>query len=152
MTEKCPIDRILIQTVKRKCLFLDKFSHWMHFELSFLSTFGASNDKNVIKMTCPFLLKNLITANRKEFVIWWLLMVWYTWHHAIGYLNIVQIDPPHKSHDTPVPYPTLHHVVTEMCTCVHISVTKWCIVGYLSDALWDLWDGSIGPFDGSIEM
>ena len=26
---------------------------------------------------------------------------------------------------------------------VHISVTKWCIVGYLFDALWDLWDGSI---------
>ena len=23
---------------------------------------------------------------------------------------------------------------------VHISVTKWCIVGYLSTALWDLWD------------
>ena len=33
--------------------------------------------------------------------------------------------------------------VTEMCTCVHISVTKWCIVGYMPDALWDLWDGSI---------
>ena len=26
---------------------------------------------------------------------------------------------------------------------VHISLTKCCIVGYLSDALWDLWDGSI---------
>ena len=30
-----------------------------------------------------------------------------------------------------------------MYICVHISVTKWCIVGYLSDALWDLWYGSI---------
>ena len=30
-----------------------------------------------------------------------------------------------------------------MCTYVHISVTKWCIVGYLSDAMWDVWDGSI---------
>ena len=29
-------------------------------------------------------------------------------------------------------------------TCVHISVIKWCIVGYLSDALWDLWGGFIG--------
>ena len=27
------------------------------------------------------------------------------------------------------------------CACVHTSVTKWCIVGYLSYALWDLWDG-----------
>ena len=26
---------------------------------------------------------------------------------------------------------------------VHISVTKCCIVWYLTDALWDLWDGSI---------
>ena len=25
-----------------------------------------------------------------------------------------------------------------MCTCVLISVTKWCIVGYLSAALWDI--------------
>ena len=53
------------------------------------------------------------------------------------------VDQSHKSHNAPVPYPTMHHFLTEMCTCVHISVTKWCIVGYLSDALWDLWDGSI---------
>ena len=24
---------------------------------------------------------------------------------------------------------TMHHFVTEMCTQVHISVTKWCVVG-----------------------
>ena len=36
----------------------------------------------------------------------------------------------------------MHHLVTEMCTLVHISVTKWCIMGYLSGALWDLWEGS----------
>ena len=53
------------------------------------------------------------------------------------------IDRLHKSHNAPFPYPTRHHFITEMCTCVHISVTKWCIVGYLPDALWDLWDGSI---------
>ena len=49
----------------------------------------------------------------------------------------------HKSQNASGPYPTMQHFVTEMCTCVHISVTKWCIVGYLSDALWDLWGGSI---------
>ena len=48
----------------------------------------------------------------------------------------------HKSHNAPVPYPTLHHFVTE----VHISVTKWCIVEYLSDALWELWDESINTW------
>ena len=29
-----------------------------------------------------------------------------------------------------------------------ISVTKWSIVGYLSDAKWDLWDGSIHTYRG----
>ena len=32
---------------------------------------------------------------------------------------------------------TMHHFVRGMCTCVHISVTKWCIVRYFCDALWD---------------
>ena len=54
-----------------------------------------------------------------------------------------RIDPSHKSQNISVPYSIMQHFVTEMCTSVHISVTKWHIVGYLSDALWDLWDGSI---------
>ena len=37
----------------------------------------------------------------------------------------------------------MHHFVTEMCTRVHISVTKYCIVGYGTNVFWDLWDGSI---------
>ena len=36
------------------------------------------------------------------------------------------VDLLHKFHSAPF--------------CVHISVTEWYIVGYLSDALWDLWD------------
>ena len=28
--------------------------------------------------------------------------------------------------------------------CMHISVTRLCIMGYLSNELWDLWDDSIG--------
>ena len=44
----------------------------------------------------------------------------------------------------PFPYPTMQHFVADMCTCVHISLTKCCIVGYLSNALRsDLWDGTI---------
>ena len=53
------------------------------------------------------------------------------------------IDLLHNSHNAPVPYPTMHYFVTEMCTGGHISVTKWCIVGYLYNALWDMWDGFI---------
>ena len=41
------------------------------------------------------------------------------------------IDLFHKSYKAPVLHPTMHHFVTEMCTCVHISVTKWCIVRYI---------------------
>ena len=39
--------------------------------------------------------------------------------------------------------PPVHQIVTEMCTHVHISVTEWWIMGYLSNALWDLGDRSI---------
>ena len=40
--------------------------------------------------------------------------------------------------------PTMHHFVAEMCTPVHMSVTKWYIAGYGTDALWDLCDKFIG--------
>ena len=43
-------------------------------------------------------------------------------------------------------HPKMHHFVTEMCTYVHISVTKWCIVGYEIDASWDLCHESIENF------
>ena len=48
-----------------------------------------------------------------------------------------------RSHNAPVSYPTMLHFVIEMCTCVHISLTKWSVVGYLCEALYDLWDGFI---------
>ena len=55
------------------------------------------------------------------------------------------IDSSHNSHNALDKYPTMHHFVTEMCTCVHISVTKWSIVGHGTVALWDLWDWSNKP-------
>ena len=43
-----------------------------------------------------------------------------------------------KSHNAPVPYPTMHHLVTEMCTrarfcykMVHCGIFVWCIVGFV---------------------
>ena len=44
------------------------------------------------------------------------------------YINILSSDLSHKSHNAPF--------LTEICPCVHIGY-KWCIVGYLSDALLD---------------
>ena len=55
------------------------------------------------------------------------------------------IDLLRKPHNAPVTYLTVHHFVTEMCTCVHISASKSCIVVNLSNALWYLWDGPIAP-------
>ena len=52
-------------------------------------------------------------------------------------------DPSHKTHNASDKYPTMHHFVTEMCTHVPISLTKWCIMGYGTDALWDLCNRSI---------
>ena len=46
----------------------------------------------------------------------------------------IAICPSHKSHNAPDKYPTMDHFVTEMYTHVHISVTKWCILGYETGA------------------
>ena len=48
-----------------------------------------------------------------------------------------------KCHNASVPYRTMHYLVTEMCTCVHISAPNLFIMGYLPNAFRDLWDGSI---------
>ena len=56
---------------------------------------------------------------------------------------IAQIQQCTSTHNSPASYSTRHQFVTEMCTYVHISATKWYIVGYLSDALWVCWDVSI---------
>ena len=53
-------------------------------------------------------------------------------------INSHNSNPFYKSHNSLDKYPTMHHFVTEMCTHVHISVTKWCIVGYGIGALWDV--------------
>ena len=37
-----------------------------------------------------------------------------------------------KFHNAPVQYPTLQTFVGELCTCMHMSLTKWCIVGFVN--------------------
>ena len=41
---------------------------------------------------------------------------------------VLGIDTSHIAHKALDKYPTIHHFVTEMCTHVHISATKWRIV------------------------
>ena len=64
-------------------------------------------------------------------------------HYGITHADIFSIDTLHKFHNELDKYPTIRNFVTEMCTRVHIFVTKWYLVEYLSHALWDLWDGCI---------
>ena len=67
-------------------------------------------------------------------------LLWLYYHHSwiyvLNLLMFLRVVHWHKSHNTEILYPTMHHFITEMCTCVHISVTKWSIVGYLSNILW----------------
>ena len=44
-------------------------------------------------------------------------------------------DWSHKSHNTPVTYPTMHHSEQK---CEHFR-SEWWFVGYGTGALWDLW-------------
>ena len=48
----------------------------------------------------------------------------------------------HKSHNAPDPYPTMHHSEQKY---PHFC-SEWCIVGYGTGPLWDLWDWSIENF------
>ena len=57
------------------------------------------------------------------------------WEAVIGLI--------HKSHNAPVPYPTMP--LSEQ-KCAHFC-SEWCIVWYGADALWDLWDWSIQSTD-----
>ena len=58
-----------------------------------------------------------------------------------------EIDQIHKSHNAPVPYPTMHHSEQK---CAHFC-SEWCIVGYGTGALWDLKDWSIDPVGKHVE-
>ena len=66
-------------------------------------------------------------ASQEQHQQWWNYqcrsLTWQWW-----FSNHIILDLLRKSHNAPVPYPRMHHFVTEMCTRVHISVTKWCIV------------------------
>ena len=56
-------------------------------------------------------------------------------HQAITWPNagLLLIDQSNKSHNAPVPYPTIHDSEQK---CAHFC-SEWCVVGYGTGALWD---------------
>ena len=66
-------------------------------------------------------------------ILKWVAMKWQVWEGTsavathLGYLT--------NPNNVVCTYFTMHHFATEMCTHVHIYVTKRCIVGYGTDAL-----------------
>ena len=57
-------------------------------------------------------------------------MVMYKW--LVWTSDVVIYVEMHKSHNVPVPYPTMHHSEQK---CAHFC-SEWCIVEYEADALW----------------
>ena len=80
-------------------------------------------------------------SHYKDKVVWQLAYLNsgnpYTWKDDL------HIYPSHIYHNASDKYTTMHYSVTEMCSCVHISVRKWCILRYGTGALWDFLDGFI---------
>ena len=68
---------------------------------------------------------------------WGMLPGGHCWDYHPGTLSSFSshcssMDLLHKSHNAPLPYPTMHHFATEMCTCAHFC-HKMVHCGYLSN-------------------
>ena len=106
-------------------LFADIWSNLVFFHRSNL--FGARWQMYAAKYSVIVALVSGLSPVRRH----------ATWQSNAGLALRV---PSHKSRMTSDKYPTMHNFVTEMCTHVYICVTKFCIVEYGTDAVWDLWD------------
>ena len=79
-------------------------------------------------------------ANKYRIDINWYICTWYLLQLKHNHKTpSAPMDLLQKSHYTLVQHHTMHHFVTKMCTCVH-CVTKFSIVEYLLNVLWDMWD------------
>ena len=59
--------------------------------------------------------------------------------YTYGRCYIIAVDQIHKFHNVPVPYPKIQHSEQKYA----YFCSEWCIVGYGTGALWDLWDWCI---------
>ena len=130
-------------------------THWSYISCTNPSTFSISVSGAEIwilfMLNTPFIkltnqLKSCLQSNI------FLISVFSTtsMHHYRGVTDLRLQFTSMSEQQTCRTNPTMHHchipqctILWQKCACVHISVTKWCIVGYLSNALWDLWDRSV---------
>ena len=95
----------------------------------------------LISSTTQMFVQNLILTDNKDVTkslnYHPFVRILHRWHRSTVDSKHQRpvMDPSHKSHNASGKCHTVHRVVTEMCTDVHISVTKWCIVGYGTCAL-----------------
>ena len=96
-----------------------------------------------------FALIQVLIVNKGSDWMWISTPLTPIYYHAhYGYIS--SIEQFHKFHNALHKYPTMQHFITEMCTHVHISITKWCIVGYGTKSLWDMGLSHCGIWDWCI--
>ena len=76
-------------------------------------------------------------ANQMILLCTWFIQVWSGVGQFTNKFSLT-IDLIHKSQNAPVPYPTMPHSEQK---CAHFC-SEWSIVGYGTDAFWDLWNWS----------
>ena len=111
----------------------------------------TSSNGNIFRATGPLcgeFTGPLTKASDAELLVFSLICDWINrWvnnreagdlrrHHVHYDVIVMGKDQPHISHIATKPWPTMHHSERK-------SAPFWCIVGYGTGALWDLWYWSI---------
>ena len=117
-------------------LFLCDFSHWIYYDLGPDAPSWVSSDHVICwHMSIPVCY---VYANIYIYI--YMHKRYINMACSYGYVSdkgpTQIIDLINKSHNAPVPYPTMHHSGEK---CAHFC-SEWCIVGYETGKLWDLGD------------
>ena len=109
------------------CLRLSQFSQLFFRQYMGLCVFSWPIYLMMIMRICVLCLIIIIKLE-----VWPIAVFRFrSWNNGMRCMSVyIVIDLIHKSHCAPVICHRMHHFVTEMCTGVHISVTKRCIVRY----------------------
>ena len=108
---------------------------WTNVRTLLIRSLGTNLSEILIKIHIFSLKKmhlKISSGKWRPFCLGHNVLIWYC-------LKGDAIDIIHKSQNAPVPYPTMLHSEQK---CAHFC-SEWSIVGYVTGALWDLWNWSI---------